>query len=121
SEETIKARKAKRACIRCGQTGHGQYTCPSSRPVVSAVKTEPQKRKRSVKEEDKPEQPLAKKISALVTSRGRIYELTEEDEEMADEIGNPLITILLGRREILRISVWKCWLVGSKDWKQLGD
>jgi len=84
SEETIKARKAKQACIRCGQTGHGQYTCPSSRPVVSAVKTEPQKRKRSVKEEDEPEQPLAKKISALVTSRGRIYELTEEDEEMED-------------------------------------
>ena len=43
SEETIKERKAKRACIRCGQTSYGYYTCPFSRPVVLAVRIEPQK------------------------------------------------------------------------------
>ena len=57
SETLQNTRKEKKQCIRCGQTGHGQYTCPAPRPVVSAIKQQsPHKRK--LKEEDKDEEEL---------------------------------------------------------------
>lgn len=83
-EDTIKARKAIRACIRCGQKGHVQYKCHASRPIISTVNLEVRpNNKRKVKEEEE-EEPPKKRVAGLNTQRGRIYEITEsEDEEMA--------------------------------------
>ena len=70
--------------MRCGQSGHGQYTCPAPRPVISAIAAEDTKKRKRVKEEEKTEnQPQNKKV-ALSSSKGRIYEVTEDDEEMEE-------------------------------------
>ena len=69
--------------MRCGQSGHGQYTCPAPRPIVSATTVEDTKKRKRVKEEDQPENQPQKKV-ALSSSRGRIYEVTEDDEEMEE-------------------------------------
>jgi hypothetical protein len=85
SDELQKKRKDKKQCMRCGQTGHGQYTCPAPRPVVSAVTTteNPNKRKRVKTEDQSEDQPPSKRLE-LSTSRGRIFELSEEDEEQTE-------------------------------------
>ena len=71
-------RRDKKQCIRCGQKGHGQYTCPAPQRVVSAIKQHsPTKRK--MKEEDKDKEEPPTKKPTLSTSRGRIYEITEEE------------------------------------------
>ena len=71
--------------MRCGQPGHGQYTCPAPRPVVSATTVEDTKKRKWVKEEDQLEDQSQKKKVALSSSRGRIYEVTEDDEEMEED------------------------------------
>ena len=70
--------------MRCGQPSHGQYTCPAPHPVVSATMAEDTKKRKRVKEEDKPEDQSQKKKVALSSSRGRIYEVTEDNEEMEE-------------------------------------
>ena len=70
--------------MHCGQPGHGQYTCPAPRPVVSATTAKDTKKRKKVKEEDKPEEQSQKKKVALSSSRGRIYEVTEDNEEMEE-------------------------------------
>ena len=70
--------KEKKQCIRCGQKGHGQYTCPAPRPIVSAVNQQPSN-KRKMKEEGRDEEEPPTKKPTLSTSRGRIYEITEEE------------------------------------------
>ena len=71
--------------MRCAQPGHGQYTCPAPCPVVSATTVEDTKKRKTVKEEDKPEDQSQKKKVALSSSRGRIYEVTEDDEELEED------------------------------------
>src|SRR5437588_3151709 len=84
SDDLQKKRKDRKLCMRCGQSGHGQYTCPAPRPVISAITAEDTKKRKRVKEEEKTEdQPQIKKM-ALSSSRGRIYEVTEDDEEMEE-------------------------------------
>ena len=70
--------------MRCGQPGHGQYTCPALRPIVSAITVEDTKKWKRVKEEDQPEDQSQRKKVALSSSRGRIYEVTADDEEMEE-------------------------------------
>ena len=70
--------------MRCGQPGHGQYTCSAPRPIVSATTVEDTTKRKRVKEEDQPEDQSQKKKVALSSSRGRIYEVTEDDEEMEE-------------------------------------
>ena len=67
SETLQDKRKEKKQCIRCGQTGHGQYTCPAPRPVVLAIKQQPSN-KRKLKEEDKDEEETPTKKPTLSTS-----------------------------------------------------
>src|SRR5437588_8781907 len=44
SEDHKKKRKDQKLCMYCGQSGHGQYTCPAPRPVVSATTAEDTKK-----------------------------------------------------------------------------
>ena len=83
SDDPQKKRKDQKLCMHCGQPGHGQYTCPAPRPIVSATTVEDTKKRKRVKEEDQPENQPQKKV-ALSSSRGRIYEVTEDDEEMEE-------------------------------------
>lgn len=81
-EDTIKARKIEKSCIRCGQKGHGQYACPASRPVISTLTANTNtSKKRKVKEEESDQRPSKK--ATLSTSEGRIWEV-QTDEEMED-------------------------------------
>src|SRR5205085_8871119 len=84
SDDLQKKRKDRKLCMHCGQPGHGQYTCPAPRPIVSATTVENTKKWKTVKEEDQPEDQSQKKKVGLSSSRGRIYEVTEDDEEMAE-------------------------------------
>jgi hypothetical protein len=69
-----------RVCVRCGQKGHGQYECPAPKPVISATNL---KRKRTTSPEVKDEpRPSKKQATALTSQGGRIWEVTESDEEM---------------------------------------
>jgi hypothetical protein len=71
--------KAK-VCVRCGQKGHGQYECPAPKPVISATT---RKRKRSSSPEVKEESRQGKKQAIALTSQeGRIWEVTESENEM---------------------------------------
>ena len=87
SEDTLKARRKEKTCLCCGTKGHNQYSCPASKPVVSSINqsestrdSKPAEKRKRVKQEDGTE-PQAKRIQALVTSQGRIYEIEESDEE----------------------------------------
>src|SRR5437588_1459038 len=84
SDNLQKKRKNRKLCMRCGQLGHGQYTCLAPRPVISATTVEDTKKRKRVKKEDQPEDQSQKKKVALSSSRGRIYEVTEDDEEMEE-------------------------------------
>jgi hypothetical protein len=69
-----------RVCVRCGQKGHGQYECPAPKPVISATTL---KRKRSTSPEVKEERrPSKKPATALTSQGGRIWEVTESEDEM---------------------------------------
>src|SRR5205085_9877612 len=85
SDDLQKKRKDRKLCMRCGQPGHGQYTCPAPRPVVSSATVEDTKKRKRVKEEDKPKDQCQKKKVALSSSRARIYEVTEHDKEMEED------------------------------------
>src|SRR5947209_8037014 len=84
SNDLQKKKKDRKLYMRCGQPGHGQYTCPGPCPVVSATTVEDTKKRERVKEEDRPEDQSQKKKVALSSSRGRIYEVTKDDEEMEE-------------------------------------
>src|SRR5437588_10063649 len=88
-DDLQKKKKDRKLCMRCGQSGHGQYTCPAPRPVVLSTTVEETKKRKRVKEEDKPEDQSQKKKVALSSSRGRIYEVTEDDEEMEEDSSTP--------------------------------
>ena len=57
---------------------------PAPRPVVLVTTVEDTKKRKRVKEEDQPEDQSQKKKVALSSSRGRIYKVTENDEEMEE-------------------------------------
>src|SRR5947209_9455581 len=84
SDDLQKKRKDRKLCMRCGQPGHRQYTCPAPRPVVSATTVDDTKKRKRVREEDQSEDQSQKKKVALSSSRGRIYEVTKDDEEMEE-------------------------------------
>src|SRR5947209_19217153 len=50
SDDLQKKRKDRKLCMRCGQSGHGQYTCTAPRPVVSATTVEATKKRKMIKE-----------------------------------------------------------------------
>src|SRR5437588_240977 len=50
SDDLQKKRKDRKLYIRCGQPRHGQYTCLTSRPVVSATTVDDTKKRKRVKE-----------------------------------------------------------------------
>ena len=58
--------------------GHVPYTCPAPWLVVSAIRQQ-LSNKRKLKEEDKDEEEPPTKKPTLSTSRGRLYEITEEE------------------------------------------
>jgi hypothetical protein len=90
--ETLRQRKSNNVCQRCGDKRHTQWFCPESqlKAAVASVQTsqiiKPQKQKRdepNIKEESAPPD-KKKKVAAIISMGGRIYELECESMDVDD-------------------------------------
>ena len=75
SEETRESRKSRRACLRCGENGHGWYHCLKDKkttdPKTAAAGAKPSKRKASEAQDEGSSEPKKPKVS--VVSAGRSF------------------------------------------------